>query len=236
VSATKEPTNGNSASFEVVAAKNSSGSESFESRLDPVEVTVQQEVGPHVSMGTGSKTTVSGQENALYSGRWASATSGNWGFEADATDPGLGVSSDTWSSSVAPKWGATQHVECKGVQCPTPFPATYGVKGKEEQLPEGEDTIEVHVKDPVGFEAGTGVVKVKIDDAPPHGITLSGLLSDHEISDGQHFTLTAGAVDGSGSTPSSGVASIVLEMDGQPLGAPSKTLSQNEGWSRRKQS
>ncbi len=61
--------------------------------------------------------------------------------------------------------------------------------------------------------------KVKIDTAPPHNLTFSGLPSSHELVDGQHYALKASATDGSEGKTSSGIASIVLKVDGQSIGS-----------------
>jgi RHS repeat-associated protein len=213
--------NENTALYEVIAKEN--GDFKFESLMYGNEISIRQEAGPHVSMDT-SEEVVGGEENALYGNRWVSATSGNWGFKANATDPGLGVMSETWSSVSAAKWGISRLLECAGVQCNESASPTYSVKGSgTEILPEGEDTVELKVKDPVGFEASTGAVKVKVDNAPPHNLTLSGLPSTHEISDGQHFLLKASAT-----SKLAGMASVALTMDGQEVGSPSKGCSPGE--------
>jgi RHS repeat-associated protein len=221
VSATKEPSNGNTAAFEVVAESPGGSEKGFSQFLDP-EVTIEQEAGPHVSMNT-TQEVVNGEKNALYGNRWASVTTGKWGFEANASDPGLGVESGTSSSPNKANWGWTVEEQCNGVQCPTSGTPEFALKGTAEQLPEGEDSIEVKVKDPVGLEASTGLYKVKIDNAPPHNLTLSGVPSTHEISDGQHFLLKASATSGL-----AGMASVALTMDGVEVGTPSKGCSSRE--------
>jgi RHS repeat-associated protein len=181
-------------------------------------VDIEQELGPTV---TGFDTTdelVNGEQNALYGNRWASTTSGKWGLKASATDPGLGVSKEIWSSPNASKWGGSAQVAgCEGAQCNESVSVGSTLKGKgTETLPEGEDTVEVKVEDPVGLTEKRSA-KVKVDNAPPHNVTLSGLPSTHEISDGQHFLLKASATSGL-----AGMASIALTMDGQAVGSPSK--------------
>jgi Domain of unknown function (DUF6531) len=94
-------------------------------------------------------------------------------------------------------------------------------------LPEGEDTVEGRVEDAAGLSA-TASAKIKIDNAPPHSLTFSGLPSNHEISDGQHYVLKASAIDGTKPTPSSGIASILLDVDGQPISGPQGACSPGE--------
>jgi RHS repeat-associated protein len=213
------PSNGNTALYEVIAT--ASGELSFEAGVLHPEVTIGQEAPPHVSWDT-THEIVEGRSNALYGNRWASSKAGTWGFAADATDPGMGVMSGSWSSPNRENWNSVALASCNDLQCPASFVVAHSVVlGKTEQgLPEGEDTIEAHATDPVGLKASTGPATVKIDEAAPHNITLTGLPSTHEISDGQHFLLKASATDGTSPTPSSGVASIALTMDGQSLGSP----------------
>jgi RHS repeat-associated protein len=195
-------------------------------------VDIVQEAGPTFgSFDTTEETTATGLLNGLYGHKWENTSSGRWGVEASATDPGLGISHAIWTSPSAPKWGTREHSEslitgCKGEQCNESVSPTYSLKEEylfePENLPDGEDTIELKVEDPVGLTA-TGVSgKIKVDNTPPHSITLEGLPSTHEISDGQHIPLKASAEDGTAGHPSSGVASIRLTMDGQEVGSPSK--------------
>jgi RHS repeat-associated protein len=195
---------------------------SFEAWLMSASVFIVQEAGPTFGgFDTTGETTATGLLNGLYGHKWENTNSGRWGVQASATDPGLGIKHAIWSSPNAPKWGGTTEVgECKSEQCDEAVSPTYALKDEAEQLPDGEDIIDLKVEDPVGLNA-TGVSgKIKVDNTPPHTITLSGLPSTHEIGDGEHLALTASATDGSG-TESSGVASIVLAVDGQQVGSPS---------------
>jgi RHS repeat-associated protein len=225
VSATIEPSQGNTAEY-FVDITALSGTEAYVSGFYRSEITLQQEAPPHVSMNT-TEATVEGKQNPLYENRWSSATSGSWAIASTGTDPGLGVQSSTSSSSSAAKWGSTVQGWCNGAQCHTPTTATFALKGSTESLPEGEDTVEVKVKDPVGLEAGTGPYKIKVDSAPPHNITLSGLTNGAEL--GGATTLKAEATDGSGSTPSSGVKSLAIAVDGHEIYAPAGSCSAPTG-------
>ncbi len=90
-------------------------------------------------------------------------------------------------------------------------------------MPEGEDKVEGKVEDATGLSA-TATGTVKIDDSPPHSMTVSGLGSGDEIGEAE-YTVTAEATDGSGSTPSSGVASIAVAVDGREIGSPHGSCS-----------
>jgi RHS repeat-associated protein len=193
-------------------------------------VYIVQEAGPTFgTFNTSTETTSTGLLNGLYGHKWENTASGRWGLEASATDPGLGIKHAIWKSPNASKWGTRELGEsevpgCKGEQCSESASPTYSLKEEylfePENLPDGEDTVELKVEDPVGLTATGTSAKIKVDNTPPHNITLTGLPSTHEISDGEHVSLTASATDGSG-PESSGVASIVLAVDGQQVGGPS---------------
>jgi RHS repeat-associated protein len=222
--------NENSALFMTIATSSGHGYEVeyyFENLMYGAEVAIVQKTGPSVSFDTTdemAETVYHEQyENPLYGGRWASGTSGKWGIVAKASDPGLGLEKTTLSSPNAPKWGGVSE-SCggNGPQCEASASSGLGVKREAETLPEGEDTIEAKVEDPVKLTA-TVSTKVKIDNKAPYNLTLSGLPSTHEISDGQHVSLKASAKSGL-----AGMASIRLTMDGLEVGSPSKGCSTGE--------
>jgi RHS repeat-associated protein len=173
--------------------------------------------------------------NPLYGGgRWVRRTNAMLGFEG--TDPGVGVDRLGWKSSSEPNWGtgsesyglvgkckgAVQCNECVGSQCTPAEPVTHNVWF----LPEGEDPIEVIAKDGVGMSASAKAT-VKIDNAPPHSITLAGLPPGNEVGDGQshELKLKATATDGVEPVHSSGMASFELAIDGKSLGSSSGSCS-----------
>ena len=85
-------------------------------------------------------------------------------------------------------------------------------------MPNGEDTLKVKAYSFGGSAETTETLKV--DNEPPHSLSLTEFPSNHEISDGQRATLKASATDGVEGTPSSGIASIMLDVDGQPISGP----------------
>jgi RHS repeat-associated protein len=140
-----------------------------------------------------------------------------------ASDPGLGVSSSEWSSPSSSEWKPDTYVGgCSGVQCEECYGTTGcgkpAITGDLEGLPEGEDVVKSTTKDPVGLSVAAETT-VKIDNQAPHNLTLTGFPADHEISFGRYVVKVSGT-DGSGSTPSSGVASIALAIDGKEVGTP----------------
>ena len=86
------------------------------------------------------------------------------------------------------------------------------------ELPTGKDMLEVVVGDPfwgAGHEA-SGTVGVKIDNTAPE-VTLSGALTERETlgSPKSEYPLTIKATDGTTANPQSGVAKVVVKVDGK---------------------
>ncbi|HEV3047041.1 MAG TPA: RHS repeat-associated core domain-containing protein [Solirubrobacteraceae bacterium] len=185
--------------------------DAFGAYIATADVEILQEKGPAVSFDTTDKTLPDGAPNAAYPGIWAGPTAR---LRVTATDPGVGI-----TTAIAP-W------LCKGVQCPETL-VNEGREGGQEQGgvsgdPNGEDTIENTATDSVGLTA-TAKVKVKVDNSAPYDVTLSGLPAKKELGNGA-TTLKASAKDGT-SIESSGIESLVLTVDGQPVGKPSGSCS-----------
>jgi RHS repeat-associated protein len=207
----------------------------FQFMLSSSKVEIEQEKAPTASFDT-SDPTIEGQPNALLSGKWYKSTS-NVTFGIDAYDPGIGIFKQGLSSPAKSGWGYTLKNEtrngCEGVQCNecyepsctakasgTGKPLTYSLTSAAGgELPEGEDTVEGKVEDAAGLSA-TAVGKIKIDNAPPTITSFSGLPSSHELVDGQHVLLKASAKSGL-----AGIASIVLDVDGQQIGGSQGSCS-----------
>jgi RHS repeat-associated protein len=188
-------------------------------------VYIAQNNGPSASFDT-SEPMVYGKANVLDGGGWLSPSSG--AFEPRATDPGIGVDEWSYSSPNSSEWKGSSFPFCSGVQCAASSSVDFEynkVAGSSiaHPLPDGEDTVEVKAADAMGL-SGTATAKVKVDSTPPYALTLAGLPASKEVADKQ-YSLVAEATDGSGSTPSSGVASIALAVDGQPVGTASGSCS-----------
>jgi tripartite motif-containing protein 71 len=84
--------------------------------------------------------------------------------------------------------------------------------------------MRVEADDPMAHtwssEHGEGEVLLKLDNTPPHGITLSGLPSKGEVLElGEvEAHVKVEATDGEGSTRSSGIKSIALGVEGKEIG------------------
>jgi RHS repeat-associated protein len=230
-----------------------------------VQVSIEQDKGPSEIVDTTDQT-IEGKVNALYPGTWSSLTAPtkeSFAIASRAYDPGIGV--DFWgvTSPTNPEWGFSpaknggfRAKRCKGfgVQCDEcdgmgqscesgsatqPLETSLTEASQPSELPEGEDAVETMVEDAAGLKSATSSATIKIDDAAPHNITLAGLPANHEVGDGtSQLKLQASATDGSGSTKSSGVASLALTVDSQQLGkasgkcSPGPCTATSEEWTQ----
>jgi RHS repeat-associated protein len=179
--------------------------------------------------------------NVVYNGGWLGPHTSN-GFQLATNDPGIGSNEWSLASSSAPGWSEVKEsVPC--VVCresiPT-YPPVYDVLAfsysqwysvKYDQfhninnpLPDGEDVVQMKAHDAAGLEGLSEPETIKVDATPPYNITLTGLPPNKEIGSGVYH-LKASATDGSGSTPSSGVESIALKVDGKQVGSSAWSCS-----------
>jgi hypothetical protein len=226
----------NGAFVEVYAIE--SARNEFVTYLLKSEVKIEQGKGPSASFDT-TDMTLDGHSNAMYPSNWTSTTSSSPDVVGvKAFDPGIGVQKEGLSSASRSGWGfapkessengcngSVQCNECYETECSatkahgTPLVESIATA---EELPEGEDAIEAKVEDAAGLSTTTVAGKIKVDNAPPHNIILTGLPSNHgvlEIGEASH-QLKIEATDGSGTTPSSGIASINLTIDGKSFIEP----------------
>jgi RHS repeat-associated protein len=172
-------------------------------KLTTATVSILQEAGPSTSFVPFEKWVKNEPPSSPY-------------LSLKATDPGLGIYSSNWTSPQDLEWKPPGGyiAPCSGVQCEESETVTGTLQG----LPEGEDVVEALTKDPVGLSS-TAKTTVKIDNARPYNLTLTGFPADHEIGFG-HYLVKVSATDGSGTTPSAGIASIALAIDGKEVGSP----------------
>jgi RHS repeat-associated protein len=188
-----------------------------------VSVLLEQEKGPEVSVDTTHEYVDSGKKNVFYgSNGWIGPNSG--AFEFHAKDPGVGMREYVVSAEKEEKgWQDKDFLfetECSGVVCPKEI--NKGLSYNSE-MPNGEDTLKVRV---TGFDGSAETTEtLKVDSEPPHNLTFSGLPGDHEVADGQPISLKATVEDGGEGKPSPGIASIVLEVDGEAVGGPQGACS-----------
>jgi RHS repeat-associated protein len=216
-------TAGNVAAYWINAIANGTGSEEMFAQVYTGSVYVAQTNGPSGSFDTTKEKVASGAKNALYgSGGWISETGA--AAEIDESDPGVGVSEVVYTATGGTKW-TKKTGGCAGSQCPETTTQQINYKNVGISLPDGEPTIEAKIIDGVGSTYTTSA-KVKVDGTAPNGISLTGLPEGNQINDSNRSVkLVVKATDGAGTTPSSGVASLKLAIDGEELGSPSGNCS-----------
>ena len=221
----------NRAYFEVDAQE--ARHEYFSSTMLAASVYITQEAAPSASFDT-TDTTLNGRPNAG-NGQWvktAPPLPAVLGINAE--DQGVGVNAIGAKSPNKSGWGyapkATEEAECAGAQCnecdKSECPGLSMKHGKPltlsffslGELPDGEDTVEATVQDAAGL-SGTVTGKIHVDNTAPHGLVLTGLPTGNDIGEGS-YTLKAEATDGAGSTPSSGIGSLAIAVDGREVGKP----------------
>jgi YD repeat-containing protein len=194
------------------------GTETASSRasLSKADLSIYQEHGPSEPTVNTTSPTLDGTQNVFYGkGGWLSEHSG--AYMVEAKDPGIGISS---LSIAAGSWEVGHNFyeegKCEGVQC---SPAVDEIFTYNSKLPNGEDSVEVVTQDATKEYSPTMVKTLKVDNAPPYDLGVKGMPPGNEIGEGiQH--IDAEATDGSGTTHSSGIKSISIEVDGGAIGTP----------------
>jgi streptogramin lyase len=245
--APEESTNGNYARIELSTTE--AGTHEFEGDFTSVSAALAEEKGKHstVSIKT-SPQKLDETENIFDPSspkRWLGPHNG--AFEFQAKDGGLGV--ETTHVEYKPAGGSFEDYGGKayfetsncagGVECFETENETYTYNNllkAGKHLPEGDGTLRVNASSAIPYsssdEYNEGETPIKVDATPPHNITIKGLTwngekNEYEIRENA-TTVTVEASDGEGTTPSSGVASIGLEVDGHEI-APTKAGSCPEG-------
>jgi YD repeat-containing protein len=238
-----EANKGNTAYFEQVGVGPPAGT--FVEKMSSASVKILQEVGPSAPTYNESSPTLNGKTNLLYAHGWFNDKVTKGVFEATASDPGIGLNEWVASSPTEPEWkfpGSTSYyacVECEEGTTSQPLTLTFsvgygelywistkrGTYNAKHPLVEGENAINLKVSDAAGLTASAAPVKLKVDNTPPHGISLAGLPSGNAIGEeSYHFTVKA--TDGEGSTKSSGVKSIAVAIDGREIGKAGGSCSE----------
>jgi DNA-binding beta-propeller fold protein YncE len=160
------------------------------------------------------------RENVLYgSGKWLSPTQG--ALEVTSHDPGIGISLERVEGS---GWDVEAPIykegRCKGVQCEETYtqPITWN-----PSMDNGEYSVELFAEN-AAENYGVSYHTVKVDASKPYNLGFTGM-SEYgaEISAAQH-KLTVHATDGKKPTPSSGIRSVSVSIDG---GTPSELVGAN---------
>ncbi len=165
------------------------------------------------------------RENVLYPGSkgWIGPHSST-AFETIDKDPGIGLSyvaadGSTWSREVFLK---EKEGKCSGAQCPAEYKGkfTYYTTTPEftKPMPSGEYRIQSYAEDSVKLNGFT-YATVRVDAEAPQSIKLVGLPAGNQFGGGV-YKIKGEATDGKVGTPSSGVQSLKLGIDGAEAGEP----------------
>jgi YD repeat-containing protein len=157
-----------------------------------------------------------------------------------------------WESEFYQLWGLKKFLRtssCSGLQCTTSQyqPFTYNSLGTDGGggLPNGEYPVRAVARSAMPnsdlAEHGGGEAhEIKVDNTPPHGIVVSGLPSVKRTREELYgykkeyealqlgeteAHITVEASDGEGTTPSSGVRSIAIGIDGKEVGSAGGSCS-----------
>jgi YD repeat-containing protein len=198
---------------------------SFKDTISKPTVYIHQAKNIEASFNTSSPTIeyeVEGKKftrpNAMYgSGGWLGPN--NDVFEVQVKDPGIGIK--YFSVAQGPKWKKEypyyEKNECEGVQCPGSVGVAYTYNS---EMADGEAVVKIGAENSTGAGPISVQLPLKVDGTAPYGLSLTGLPASGEVLD-QPYKLQVHAADGSGSTPSSGIKSITVGVDGFEIGKPS---------------
>ncbi|MGA9875624.1 MAG: hypothetical protein WBQ21_07435 [Solirubrobacteraceae bacterium] len=156
-------------------------------------------------------TSAGSRTNALYgSGSWLSPYQG--AYEVTARDPGVGVSFAAVSGAgmSAERFIRDDEGKCAGIQCVQEYstPMTYN-----EKMANGDDQIEWFAEDAAGLH-GYSLATIKVDNSQPYNLGFTGMSEEGAEISASPRQLTVHATDGKKPTPSSGVRSIAVSIDG----------------------
>jgi YD repeat-containing protein len=222
-------TSGNIAAFKLEQLETSGSHQGVSGGLWSTHVYITQEKAPGVTFNESESEIdeVEGKKrvNVLQGGGgWLSPSSG--AFEVKAHDPGIGVS---WAQVVVGGFRQEEPIfeggKCNGVQCNENYAVTVTYNPK---MPDGSDSIEGDASDLAGSKIVNGKESVrgllgkefhslKVDGTAPYNLEVTGWPARREISAAPH-TLTIEATDGTSPTPSSGVQSVGVQVDGGAIG------------------
>lgn len=217
--------NENTVAYEQEAVGNGEG-HGGENVLTSGYVYIKQEQGPELEFTKQYEYLYNEQTkeyvpNVLYEGheKWLGPHQG--AFAVRAKDPGIGLSLYRVATY---GWGDYKYYydeeDCKGIQCPqtnyaNPEHPYVGYTYQAGML-DGEDSFEALAQDYDELYKSIYPQKIKVDYTPPHVIELSGLQNGNELPVGEH-SLAIRASDGEGGTPSSGVRSIKVSIEGHEV-------------------
>ncbi len=152
-----------------------------------------------------------GRTNALYGpGIWLSPYQG--AFEATAHDPGIGVSFAGFTGTIGynPRWIRNELHKCLGIQCPETYSDWIAYNAS---MPNGVDGVEFFAADAAEMIDTTSTT-VKVDASKPYNLGFTGMPEVGAEISAVPRKLTVHATDGKKPTPSSGIRSVSVLIDG----------------------
>jgi sugar lactone lactonase YvrE len=222
--------------------------ELLELRLMEASVAISQPKELHSTTEFNAKSPeIDGQPNVIYTGGWISSHQG--AVEVKAEDPGLGVAATRFEWYEKGEWHGGGEgwpdsknylgtSSCAGVQCAKAQSEgldyanlAYDEGAFESRLPEGEQKVRFAADDAMehtwSSEHGEGEATIKVDNKPPHNITVTGLPeTGEELALGETTgTIKVSATDGEEpihgeeALPTSGIKSIEVYVDGRETGS-----------------
>jgi DNA-binding beta-propeller fold protein YncE len=148
----------------------------------------------------------------------------NGAFEVKTKDPGVGISYFGMSVGAWVKHNELfNEGKCKGIQCPSEFNQTFTYN---KEMGDGDDGVQALAQDGDLYYGPTAQGTIKVDNTPPSNLAITGLPVSGVINEAQYH-LQVQATDGKAPTPSSGVKSLALGLDGYTL--PGKSGSCTPG-------
>ncbi len=168
-----------------------------------------KECGFNITASTISE--AGGRANVLYgSGSWLSAYQG--AYEVTTHDPGIGVSFAAVSGAgmSVEKFIRNEEGKCAGIQCSETYKTALAYN---EKMANGADQIELFAEDAAGMY-GYSYATIKVDNSQPYNLGFTGMPEEEAEISAAPRQLTIHATDGKKPTPSSGVRSISVSIDG----------------------
>ncbi len=190
----------------------------FTDTLKSASVFIEQEVTPTITPDTKDEyLTVNGEKmlNVLDGeNKWMGPYAGAVGLTAE--EKGMGVAklfayNSGYESPYLYEQNLLKENKCKGVQCPEDVTTAF-TYNKAASLPNGRDLLLIYGES-AAENVGETTTKVNIDTEPPYNLSLSGLPSSGVVNESE-LHLQARATDGKAPTPSSGIKSLALGLDG----------------------
>ena len=211
----------NAAAYVQAASSETSGNH-FTDTLKSAAIDIWQpyEVKPAITMDTTDEYLNGGRWLNVLDGtnKWMGPNQGAVGFTVE--EKGIGVE-QMWAAHNSGEFVYEQNLldegACKGLQCPEKVISAFTYNSGPHHLPNGRDKVLMAAASSIGNDTvESPSVEVNVDAEKPSGLSVAGLPASGVINEVQYH-LKAEATDGKTGTPSSGVKSLVLAVEGYVL-------------------